>query len=146
MRDPDGWGSGRSCLSKGPLTCAFLKWALVVSNLGPPPCKGQANALVKGLSSTDRVPLSSVESLWVPLSRYADVMRGAASGSSGLAMAGHPFRTSRDVAQVEARPVSAPEAPLAFAGIPTTIPAPVGRVVDAHEVPPAVGVDRRDKH
>jgi hypothetical protein len=38
-------------------------WALQVSNLGPPPCKGEVKVLVRGLSRSDRVPLSSFESL-----------------------------------------------------------------------------------
>jgi hypothetical protein len=37
-------------------------WALVVSNHRPPPCKGEANVLVRGLSRRNRVPLSAVES------------------------------------------------------------------------------------
>jgi len=38
-------------------------WALVVWNHRPPPCKGEAKALVSGLSGEDRAPLSVVESL-----------------------------------------------------------------------------------
>jgi hypothetical protein len=38
-------------------------WALQVSNLGPPPCKGEAKLLVSGLSRPNRVPLGAVESL-----------------------------------------------------------------------------------
>jgi hypothetical protein len=53
---------------------AELQWALQVSNLGPPPCKGEAKALVRRLSRSGRVPLSSFECLGVIPSRYAVVM------------------------------------------------------------------------
>jgi hypothetical protein len=39
------------------------RWALVVSNHRPPPCKGEAHVQVRGLSSLNRVPSSAVESL-----------------------------------------------------------------------------------
>ena len=52
-----------SAVSPTPLTRQISWWALVVSNHRPPPCKGEANALVSGLSRSDRVPLSSFESL-----------------------------------------------------------------------------------
>lgn len=35
-----------------------LPWALQVSNLGSPPCKGQAKILVRDLSRSNRVSLS----------------------------------------------------------------------------------------
>jgi hypothetical protein len=45
----------------------------VVSNHRPPPCEGEAKLQARGLSGSGRVPLSSLESLWVPLSCYAGV-------------------------------------------------------------------------
>jgi hypothetical protein len=57
------------------LSSAFVRWALVVSNHRPPPCKGEANVLVSVLRRPNRVPRSSLQYLGVPPSRYAHVMQ-----------------------------------------------------------------------
>ncbi len=55
-------------------------WALRVSNPRPSPCKGEPNALVRGLSSENGVPVGPSRYLGVEPGRDADVMQDRRRG------------------------------------------------------------------